>query len=173
MKTAEMNIEDKSDELVAVLDEDVRHIHQNISYLNELRSLVVKRDDSDLSKLLERIQSEVDRYQNNERKRQSIRRDLAVALGYDLEELTLSRLENELTGERRTRIGERKTKLRELVKKLQQEHISTALLLAECVRFNNILLKNIFKIGENGTVTYTNNGSTKRQNDTMFVNMRF
>ena len=173
MKIIEMKIEDKLDELMVVLDEDVRYIQQNISYLNELRSLVIKRDDSALSKLLERIQSEADRYRDNEKKRQSIRKEVAIALGCDPGEITLSRLEDELTGEKKARIGDRKIKLRELVVKLKQEHISTALLLSECVRFNNILLKSIFRIGENGTVTYTNNGAAKRQNDTMFVNMRF
>jgi hypothetical protein len=56
MKTAMIEIEDKVDQLLAVLDKDIQHIQDTLSTLNELRGLVIKRDDASLHKLLESIQ---------------------------------------------------------------------------------------------------------------------
>ena len=96
MKTTATGTEDKVDELLIILDEDIRHIQESLLRLNELRSLVVKRDDAALGKLLESIQSETDVYRSNELKRQSIREELATAFGSNLEQMTLSRLESKL-----------------------------------------------------------------------------
>lgn len=172
MKAMETGIEDRTNELLVVLDRDIQHIRESLSRLNELRSLVVKRDDTALGKLLESIQSESDSYRSNELRRQSIRKDLAIALGCSLEQMTLSRLEAELTGEKQAQVTERKAMLRSLAEELKKEHLSTALLLSDCARFNSVLLKSIFEFGKTGTFTYDSNGFTKRQTDTTFINFR-
>ncbi len=164
---------DKIGELLVVLDKDIEHIQETLSRLNELRSLVIKRDDVSLGKLLESIQAESDSYAANELKRQSIRKELAIAFGCNLEQMTLSRLEDELPEERKAQVTRRKTKLRSLTKELKREHLSVALLLSECARFNNLLLKSVFDLGKTGMVYYNSNGSTKRQTDTAFVNLQF
>jgi sugar-specific transcriptional regulator TrmB len=161
------------DELLAVLDKDVQHIQESLSRLNELRSLVVKHDNTALGKLLESIQAESDSYKCNELKRQSIRRELATAFGCSLEQMTLSVLEAELTGEKKAQVAKRKAMLKLLTGQLKKEYLSTSLLLSDCVRFNNVLLKSIFELGKTGTITYDSNGFTKRQTDSEFVNLRF
>ncbi len=173
MKTAEVDKENKVNELLTVLDKDIEHMQQSISYLNELRSLVIKRDDVALSKLLERIQSETNSYQDHQLKRRSIRKELASIFDCNSEQMTLSKLEANLPEEKKAQVTIKKTKLQALVKELRKEHISTALLLSECGRFNNLLLKSILGLGKSGTVTYNSNGATKRQTDTVFVNLRF
>ena len=60
MKTTTVEIEDKVDELLILLDRDIQHMQQNLSWLNELRVLVVKREETDLGKLLGSIQTESD-----------------------------------------------------------------------------------------------------------------
>jgi len=45
------------------------------------------------------------------------------------------------------------------------------LLLSECARFNNLLLKSIFDLGKTGAVYYNSNGATKQQTDMAFVNL--
>ena len=92
MKTATIEIESKVDQLFGVLDEDIRYIRENLSRLNELRSLVVKRDDTSLRKLLESIQSDSNSYKDNELKRRSLRKELATAFNCGFEQMTLSRL---------------------------------------------------------------------------------
>ena len=75
MKTAAIEIENKVDELLTVLDRDIRYIRENLSRLNELRSLVVKRDDASLRKLLGSIQSESNSCKDNELKRHLLREE--------------------------------------------------------------------------------------------------
>jgi len=173
MKATAVEIEDKVDELLAVLDKDIEHLQESLLRLTELRSLVIKRDDAALGRLLERIQAESNSYRSNESQRQSIRKELAIGFGCDLEQMTLSKLEASLTEERKAQIANKKTKLSSLTKELKNEHLSTALLLSDCARFNSLLLKSIFDLGKTGTVVYDSQGSAKRQADSAFVNLQF
>jgi len=174
MKPATTSIEDKVDELLLVLDEDIRHIRQSLSRLNELRSLVIKRDDASLGKLLEFIRSESEGYRKHELHRRSIRKELAGALGCGLGQITLSKLETStsLPQGKKDQVTEKKAKLKSLIKELKKEHLSTALLLSDCARFNRMLLKGVFNFGKTRTVYYGSNGATKQQNDMAFVNLQ-
>ena len=171
MKTTAIEVS-KIDELVAALDRDIQHIEGTLLQLNELRSLVIKRNDDALGKLLGEIQAETGSYKKHELERQSIREELAGVLGCKLEEMTLSTLETVLPEEQKAQVAERKTKLRSLIVELKKEHLSTALLLSECTRFNRLLLKGIFDLGRGETAYYGSDGSTKRQSDTAFVNLK-
>jgi hypothetical protein len=173
MKATAVEIQDKVDELLVILDKDAQHIQESLSRLNELRSLVIKRDDTDLGRLLERIQYESDSYRSHELKRQSIRKELATALDCDLKQMTLTRLEEVLPEEKKAQVTERKGKLRLLTKELKKEYLSTTMLLSDCARFNSLLLKSIFDLGKTGMVYYNSNGAAKRQIDAAFVNLEF
>jgi hypothetical protein len=173
MKAMAISIEDKVDELLLVLDEDIRHIQQSLSRLNELRSMVIKRDDVTLGKLLELIRSESEGYRSHELKRQSIRKELAGALGFGLAQMTLSTLEASLPKGKKEQVTEKKAKLTSLIRELKKEHLSTALLLSECARFNRMLLKGVFNLGNTKTVYYGSNGATKQQSNMAFVNLQF
>lgn len=169
----EIEIEDKVDELLDCLDKDDERIQKSMSQLNELRSLVIKRDDSGLGILLKIIQTESENYRNQETKREKIRKELSNALGYGTEKLTLSVLAENLSKEQKAKVIKKKTRLASLIKELKKEYIDTALLLSECSRFNNLLLKSIFNLGKTETVYYKANGATNKQSDTTFVNMKF
>jgi hypothetical protein len=173
MKSTGTEIEDKVDELLACLDKDSQHIQESLSQLNTLRSFVIKRDDSGLGKLLKVIQAESDSYRKHESKRQTIRKELANALGYNTEQLTLSVLEANLSKQKKAQVINKKTKLMSLIKELKKEYFSTTLLLSECARFNNLLLKSIFDLSKTGAVYYNSNGITKQQTDMAFVNLQF
>jgi hypothetical protein len=171
MKTVE--IEDTVDELLASLDKDIGHIQKSLSNLDELRSLVIKRDDASLSRLLERIRSEADGFREHELKRQSLRQKLANALGCSVKNLTLSMLEASTTDDKKDRINRTRLTLRALVQRLKKEYASTAALLSDCARFNNMLLRSIFGLGRAGEVFYNAHGATKRHSVTSFVNLQF
>jgi len=173
MKAKAIEIEDKINELSVVLDKDIQHIQYCLSQLNELRSLVIKRDDTALSKLLDDIRAESESYRSCETRRLSIRKELAAILGYNLEQMTLSQLEKVLPEEKKAQITERRVKLRSLTSKLKREHLGTALLLSDCARFNSLLLKSVFDLGRTETVYYNSSGSAKRQTETAFVNLQF
>jgi len=172
MKAMAIGIDNKIDELLAVLDRDIQHMQESLSRLNELRSLVIKRDDAALSNLLEDIRAESDNYADNESRRQSIRNELAIALGCDVKQMTLSRLETTLPRGKNAQVAERKAKLKSLTGKLKEEHLITVLLLSECARFNRLFLNSIFNSGKTETVIYDSNGITRRQIDTALINLR-
>ena len=172
MKSTATEIEDKVDELLACLDKDSQHIQESLSQLNKLRSLVIKRDDAGLGTLLKIIQAESDSYGNHESKRQTIRKELAHALGCNTEQMTLSALEASLPKGKKAQVTKKKAKLMSLIEELKKEYLSTTLLLSECTRFNNLLLKSIFDLGKTGTVYYNSNGATKQQTDMAFVNLQ-
>lgn len=166
-------VESKVEELLACLDNDARHIEQNLSQLNELRRLVIKRDDAALGELLENIQAQSDRHKSQDQHRQSIREDLADALGCDVSRMTLSALQQSLPEAKREQLNQVRTKLKSLVAELRKEYLSTVLLLSECSRLNSLLLRSVFNFGRTGQVTYNASGATRRQSDAAFVNLQF
>jgi len=172
MKATAATIEEKVDRLLVCLDRDVLHMQESLQQLDEMRRLVIKRDEAGLGKLLESIQGVSDDYRNQELNRKSIRKELAESLGCDVEQMTLSALESYLPEAHKDRITQVQTKLRLLSAELKKEYLSTALLLAECVRFNNMLLKGILGLGKTESVHYKSNGQTRRHIDTAFVNLQ-
>jgi len=165
--------QEKVDELLVVLDSDIRHIRECLASLNELRSSVVKRDDAALARLLDRIRIESDGYRANELKRQSIRKELAPILGCSVEQMTLSRLETVLPKETGAQISRIRAELKPLVNEFKKEHLSTMLLLSECARFNGLLLASILDLGKTEMLVYSPKGAASQQADNVFVNFRF
>jgi len=173
MKAATVEIEDKIGELLVILDKDIEHIQESLLRLNELRSLVVKRNEADLCRLLESIQGGLDSYRSHELKRESVRKDLAYALGCKLEQVTLSKLEAVLPEEQKAQVIAKRAELGTLTEELKKEYLSTAMLLSDCARFNRQLLKSVFDLGKMGVVYYNSKGSTKRGMTKAFVNLQF
>jgi hypothetical protein len=162
-------VSNRVNELLTVLDRDILYIQDSLSALNELRSLVIKRDDAALSELLQKIQSKKDNYAANDSQRRSIQKDLAEAFSCSVEQMTLSALEFTLQGEQKAQVAKIKAKLKDLIKELKKEHLSTTLLLSDCIRFNNLFLKAIFDFGKNKKIMYGPSGQTKRQIDTTLI----
>lgn len=173
MESAIPRIEIKVDELLTVLDEDIRHVRQSVSRLDELRSLVVKRDQEALGELLESIRKESQEYSTNESKRESMRKDLAAVLECEVGDMTLSRLESALDDAKGAEVARRKTELRSLTEELKTEYMRTAMLLSDCTRFNRSLLRGILELGNTGAATYGSDGATRIQNDSVFVSLEF
>ncbi len=169
MESMIVGMEDKVDELIGVLDEDIRHVRRALSRLDELRSLLVKRDQAGLGRLLETIRDESDNYSANESKRQSMRREFADALDCGVSDMTLSRLEAVLPGEKRIQVAQRKAELRVLTEKLKKEHLKTTMLLSDCARFNSEMLRGIVELGRTGAITYSSDGAAKHQSDSAFM----
>lgn len=172
MKATAAPIEDKVDRLLICLDRDAQHMQESLQKLDEMRRLVIKRDEAALGKLLETIQGASDDYRNQELNRKSIRKELAESLDCDIEQMTLSALESCVPETRKNQITQIKTRLRSLSAELKKEYLSTALLLSECARFNNMLLKGILGLGKTESVQYKSNGQTRRNIDTAFVNLQ-
>lgn len=173
MKMAATGMESRVEELLEVLDKDIQHIRDSLSQLNELRGLVIKRDESALGKLLRGIQAKADSYATTESKRHALRKDLADALDLDVQQMTLSRLETVLSNEKKAQVAQKKAELKMLINKFKKEHLSTAMLLSECARFNSLLFRSIFDLAKTGTLTYRANGAATWQTDQTLVNLHF
>jgi len=172
MSTTAVEIEDKVDRLFDVLDVDSEHLQHCLSRLGKLRCLVIKRDETALSKLLEDIRIGTESYADNESKRRALRRELADYFGLEAGRLTLSALENFLPDEKKAELTERKLNLRSLVERLANEYAATAALISDCAGINSALLRGILDNGRDGLVCYDANGTASRVNETAFVNMR-
>jgi len=164
--------DERINELLAVLDKDIEHIQDSLLRLDRLRSLLIKPNNESLERLLENIRADSDDYTTNETRRQSIRRELAKILGCNVEQMTLTKLEAWLEDQQKDQITRKKEKLKLLTEELKREHLSTAMLLSECARFNSVLLRTIFDFGKTGTVYYDSSGSAKRQSNAAFVNLQ-
>jgi hypothetical protein len=172
MKAAAAPIEDKVDQLLVCLDKDVRHMQESLLKLNEMRRFLIKRDEAALGELLESIQADADSYREHELNRKSILKELADCLGCSFEQVTLSALQAIFPEEKNDQLTRIKENLRSLAAELKKEYLNTTLLLSECARFNNMLLKGIFDLGKSDLVHYNSNGVTRRQIETAFVNLQ-
>ncbi len=164
-------IEAKTTALLAVLDEDLRHLESVLSRLDTLRILLIKRDDAALEQLLGDVRQEGDVYRLNEQKRQQLRRGLAAELGCREGELTLSKLRGCLVGGVRDAVADRQARLRALAAQLRHQHTLTVLLLRDCTRLNRSLLHAFFGSSGRGGTTYSATGTEKRPTPEALMSM--
>ena len=167
------SIEDTVDRLLAVLDEDIRHVGASLAQLDQLRSLLIKRDDKALERLLRDLQAQARTRTANEQRRQHLRGALAAALGCNIEDLTLSKLQAELAGSQVEALADRQRQLKALVVDLKREHRLTTMLLSDCSRFNRSLMRLFFGSNAVGSTTYSASGRAQSQNSVGLMNMQF
>jgi septal ring factor EnvC (AmiA/AmiB activator) len=159
--------------LLEVLEADIRHLESTLARLNALRSLLIKREDAALQKLLEEVRGQADAYQMNERKREQLRQDLAADLGCAARELTLSKLAGALAGRAvGVALAERQVRLRFLTAQLKREYMQTVLLVRDCIRFNRSLL-HVFLGSGGGGATYSATGAAKHEINGTLMSMTF
>lgn len=159
--------------LLDVLDEDIRDIEATLLRLDALRTMLVKRDDAGLERLLEDIRRQSESHAVNERKRQDLRAELAVAAGCGPGDLTLSKLRAHLPEPSRTAVAQRQNRLRSLVAQLKREHLLTTVLLSDCTRFNRSLMQTFFGLSGTGNVTYSPSGAARHRSDTTLVSLKY
>jgi hypothetical protein len=172
MSTATTELQEKVNELLAVLQKDLEYIERNIVELDELRALVIKRDDSGLSKLLEQIRSRSQEYEANQKLREELRRQIAEILDWSVGEVRLGRLLQQVSAEQKVNVRQIRERLGSMISRLQKEHTSTVMLLSDLSRFNSILLDTILETGQVCGVTYNARGGAKRNGDIAFMNLQ-
>lgn len=170
MKTT--HIETGVQHLLDVLDDDIRQLEVHLSKLDELRRLVVKQDHAALNRMLNTLGSEAGVLRNHDQRRLALCRQLADIVNCVPGQFNLSRLQNSVSREMRSGIQVRKEKLQLLSARLQKELAATQGLLADCARFNRMLLKAIFKNRGTETLTYNPSGVTTRQTETILMNVQ-
>ena len=172
MNKQAISITEKIERLLTVLEKEIGHLERTSQYLNDLRGLVIKRNEQGLGRLLEQIKAQTEQYRSIEQNRQLIREQLAEQLDCDQAKLTLSVLKNALDEPQKTAVGDKQIILRNLVRRLQGEYSLTVSLLSNCARINRTLLKAVFGRGQAETVLYDSSGAMARRPDAAFMNMR-
>jgi len=165
-------VEPKVEQLLAVLDEDVRHLEATLSELDTLRRLLIKRDDAALDRLLGEIRGRTEAYAANEQRRQVLRSELALALGCTKGRFTLSRLQDMLPDPQRAAVEARQKRLKSLVAELRREHTLTVALVSDSARFNRALMKALFGSSGRADVTYDTNGVSRGPASATLMSLR-
>ena len=163
----------KAEALAALLDRDVDYLTANLARLDTLRGMVVKRQDQELSRLLDTLRIESESYALHESKRHLLRQEIADLMACDVRELTLSSLAQVLPTPLNHTLAQRKQQLRELTAQLHKEHLSTRWLLKDCARFNTVLFNTLFHPGQENALTYTVNGTAQQPREHSMMNLRF
>ncbi len=171
MNSADGILDGLADELLSVLSDDIRHIKQTLERLDALRAAVIRRDEEGLKCLLDEVANEQGSYTLVEQRRAVIRKQMADVLGCGIEEMNLSKLCGQLTGERRDLVAQARQELQGMCEKLRKEHTATNILLKECSRFNNLLLRGILGNGRE-TVTYNSRGDASWELQRGMVSIR-
>ena len=171
MKTLSLEFDNYIDPLIDVLERDIEHIDSTLGILDQLRGMVIKRDDKSLNLLLEKVRLKTVKYANVENRRQAIRKELARLWGCETKEMTLTRLIQILPPERSEQVRQTKERLEHLLSKFKAEHLSTFMLLSECSRFNEVMLSALLN-GKRDESTYNRQGSMKWQKNQSIVNLQ-
>ncbi len=171
MKATDERLNSLADELLSVLGDDIRHIKLILERLDALRAAVVRRDEQGLKCLLEDAMNEQTTYGLIEQKREMIRKEMARLLGCKISDMNLSKLGSELAGPKRDSVDQTQQELKVLCEKLRKEHMATSILLTECARFNDKLVRRILG-GGCETVTYNDRGNASRQLQRGMVSIR-
>ena len=171
MREIAVDIENKINELMMVIDIDIAHLQESLLRLNDLRMLVVKRDNDKLGKLLMTIEASTNSHKENEQRRQQICQYLAEAAGIDSKYATLVDIEGMIDGPMKMEFNRKRLKLKVLVSEVKNDHLSASMLLADCARVNRMLLDGIFGGGKGREISYSANGSAKRENNIDFMSM--
>ncbi|MHC4757120.1 MAG: hypothetical protein ACYTE8_00525 [Planctomycetota bacterium] len=159
-------------QMLFCLEKDIQHIQQILEHLDEIRALVLKRDENALKELLEELHFKTNEYSDQESQRNSFRKELAEAFNCDPQHITLSKLEEFLPEQLQAKVQEKKSELKILTDKLKKEHLNTVLLLAECARFNRLVFNKIFGCGKTSASTYNSSGNANKQGGKNFMNFK-
>jgi hypothetical protein len=170
---ASPRVEESIRSLLAVLDGDIAHVRTVLQRLDQLRSLLVKRDNTGLEKLLTELTSEAETYVANERKRQDLRQELAGEMQCGLEQVTLSRLVSSVPEAQRSELAERQKTLKSLTSRLKREHELTRLLIGDCARLNRLLLQVFCRQNGRGKMNYGVTGAVARPPEAVLMSLHF
>ncbi len=173
MTTQTLDIERWVLELLIVLKQESEAMAQISMWLTQLQERVMQRDELGLEALFTEIRTHENLMPELERRRQSIRGDLATVLGLPFEQLTLTRLEELLTGELRNQVSQMKAHLKTQTRRLHNQRQGTVMFLADCIRLNRQLLNSVFHNTPQSHLTYSARGNSEHQRSSALVNLQF
>ena len=171
MKTLSLEFDNLINPLIDVLKGDIEHIASSLEVLDQLRGMIIKRDDKSLSLLLEKARIKTQKYATVENRREQIRKELARLWGCETSEMTLTKLTQILPPDRGDQVRETRDELEGLLERFKAEHLSTFMLLSECSRFNGVMLSALLN-GRRDESTYNSHGSMNQESKRNIMNLQ-
>ena len=171
MKTLSLEFDNLINPLIDVLKGDMEHIASSLEVLDQLRGMIIKRDDKSLNLLLEKARIKTQKYATVENRREQIRKELARLWGCETSEMTLTKLTQILPPDRGDQVRETRDELEGLLERFKAEHLSTFMLLSECSRFNGVMLSALLN-GRRDESTYNSHGSMNQESKRNIMNLQ-
>lgn len=153
-----------------LLDREQERIDETLRQLDALRAAVVKRDESALRALMQQIDRQQHQVRRHEQQRRQLQAELAEATGCPPEEMNLSHLCTVVGPADCAKIRARQRDLQQHVRHLRSEHRLTTMLLRDCARINQGLLRCL--LGDVATPTYDARGQSAWRVETPVVSMQ-
>jgi hypothetical protein len=173
MSTTALDVERGVLALLIILKQESEAMALVETWLSQLQERVMQRDESALEGLLKEIQTKQRPMPELERKRQQIRLELAGVFGLPFEEMTLTRLKGLLEGELQNQVSRMRDQLKSQTQALRVQHRGTVMFLADCARFNRLLLNSVFANAHQDVTTYNPRGNAEHKRTSDLVNMQF
>jgi len=145
-------------EFLATLDEEIALLEVKRSQLAALAEALIKRDNETTEDLLKRMEATEQTQASVDQRLAGMRAKLAEAIGCPAGDLRLADLAEQLPHEQAQQLDARREKIILRGQELRQEHLKTAMMLAECSRVNRLLLDCMLPGGET-VVTYGSAGA--------------
>ena len=162
-------IEPAIDQLLSVLDDEVRLLELKQSQLEDLSTALLEHDDEAIEALLEGFEQSAQAQASVDSRLRALRETLADALGCGAKELKLSRLITELPLEQARAVDGRRRQIIDCVARFRSQHMHTTLLLVESSRITGMLLDGMLQTGD-AVVTYGADGPDRWRSEIGLLN---
>ena len=160
--------QEMAQELLILLDEEIRLLHLRNQQFEELYESILHRDDERMEELLAEMVCAQQEQGRLDTKLQAGRTMIARSLGCKVGEMKLAMLIERLDEKKSVEMEYKRQQIILLAEQLKRKHLDTAVLLSESARINRMLLEGI--LPSNGTVTtYNTDGSTGWRDSTGLV----
>lgn len=159
------------DELLEYLDCQGMHLERVLTFLDDFRRALIRRDAPALERMQAQMEQESQVSSELEDRRRHLLRQFAEAIGCRQEEVCLSEIRCHSEPMQQELLRKRQEYLKGLTDRLRQQHLATELLVREYARMNRRLLETLRGQAEKGKV-YDARGRSDGMADSGWVSVR-
>ncbi|HOK65224.1 MAG TPA: flagellar protein FlgN [Anaerohalosphaeraceae bacterium] len=159
------------DELLVYLDCQALALERVLTFLDEFRRALIRRDTGALERMREQLEEEGRIGSEMEARRRHLMEQFAAAMGCRVERVCLSEICRRCEPMQQVPLRERQERLKALTARLRQQHLATELLVRECARLNRRLLE-VLTGQPGGSCLYDAHGRSGGMNSSGLVSVK-
>lgn len=152
-------------ELIAILDEEIDLLNRKNAELDRLSAATMDRNDEEMVKLLVEMDQTHQAQAATDVKLDALRKAFADRLDRSLNQMRLADLIDALDEPDKLTVEYRRNQIVLLAEKLRRQYMTTAMVLRESARINQVLLEGLFPKAQ-PVQTYDANGPSTWRPDT-------